>query len=268
MTLSLDHIVIAVADLDATFADYAKLGFTVIRGGEHANGITHNVLVVFQDGAYLELIAWKRPDPGMRWSDVFQASGEGFVDHALLPDDIAAVVSGAQSRGLDIEDPQPGGRNRPDGERLEWQTARSPGSDVPFLCGDVTPRRLRVQEGDVRHHPNGVTGVAAITIAVRDIEASLARYAALLGGDAGTVEHGQVGGAPARTATLRLGNGTLVTLASPVSTDGALASSLAWRGEGPFAVTFKGTGAGDLDPALTHGARMSTTRGAERATTA
>ena len=47
----------------------AALGFTVIRGGEHANGITHNVLVVFEDGAYLELIAWKKPDPGMRWSD-------------------------------------------------------------------------------------------------------------------------------------------------------------------------------------------------------
>ena len=259
MTLALDHIVIAVADLDAAHADYTKLGFTVIRGGEHANGITHNVLVVFQDGAYLELIAWKRPGPGMRWSDVYQASGEGFVDHALLPDDIAAVVSGAQSRGLDIEDPQPGGRNRPDGERLEWKTARSPGSDVPFLCGDVTPRRLRVQEGDVRRHPNGVTGVAEITIAVRDVAASLDRYAALLGAKVGAVEDAQVGGAPARTATLQLGNGTLVTLACPTSANGALAASLAGRGEGPFAVVFKGAGAADLDPALTHGARMGIT---------
>lgn len=259
MTLALDHIVIAVADLDAAYADYAKLGFTVIRGGEHANGITHNVLVVFQDGAYLELIAWKRPDPGMRWSDVYQASGEGFVDYALLPDDIAAVVSGAQSRGLDIEDPRPGGRNRPDGERLEWKTARSPGSDVPFLCGDVTPRRLRVQEGDVRRHRNGVTGIAAITVAVRDVDASLSRNAALIGPGSGAVEHGEVGGAPARTATLRLGNGTLVTLASPASPEGALAASLAARGQGPFAVAFRGTGAADLDPALTHGARMTVT---------
>lgn len=259
MTLALDHIVIAVADLDAAHADYTKLGFTVIRGGEHANGITHNVLVVFQDGAYLELIAWKRPDPGMRWSDVYQSAGEGFVDYALLPDDIAAVVSGAQSRGLDMEDPQPGGRNRPDGERLEWKTARSPGSDVPFLCGDVTPRRLRVQEGDVRHHPNGVVGVAEITIAVRDLAASLTRNAALIGPGSGAVENADVGGAPARIAILRLGNGTRVTLASPTVSDGALAASLAVRGQGPFAVTFKGTGAADLDPALTHGARMSVT---------
>jgi hypothetical protein len=33
------------------FADYSRLGFTVIRGGEHQNGVTHNVLVVLEDGA-------------------------------------------------------------------------------------------------------------------------------------------------------------------------------------------------------------------------
>ena len=257
MSLALDHIVIAVADLDAAFADYRKLGFTVLRGGEHANGITHNVLVILEDGAYLELIAWKRPDPGNRWSEVFQRAGEGFVDYALLPGDIGAVVSAAQKRGLDMADPMPGGRNRPDGERLEWQTARSPQSDVPFLCGDVTPRRLRVQEGDVRRHPNGITGVAALKVAVQDLDASLTRNAALLGAD-GKVETGNatVAGAPARTAVLTLGNGTRVTLASPTGT-GALADHLSARGEGPFSVAFRGPAKAELDAALTHGARMS-----------
>lgn len=259
MSLALDHVVIAVTDLDAAFADYTALGFQVIRGGEHADGASANVLVVFEDGAYLELIAFMRPRTENRWSDVLAGAGEGFVDHALLPTEIGREVAAAQARGLDISDPIPGGRLRPDGERLDWQTARSPGSDVPFLCGDVTPRRLRVQEGEVRRHPNGVTGVAAITIAVRDLDTSLARYAALLGEEAGAIASAQVGGAPARTATLRLGNGTLVTLASPASPEGALAASLAGRGQGPFAVAFRGTAAADLDPALTHGARMTVT---------
>ncbi|MGA0593856.1 VOC family protein [Enterovirga sp. CN4-39] len=259
MSLALDHIVIAVADLDAAFNDYTKLGFTVIRGGEHANGITHNVLVVFQDGAYLELIGWKKPEPGNRWSDIFHTHGEGFVDHALLPDDIAGIVSRAQSRGLDIADPIDGGRNRPDGQRLEWQTARSPKPDVPFLCGDVTPRAGRVQEGEVRVHPNGVTGVASLTIAVNDADVSAKRYAALLGGDVPKVEEGVVGDAPARTASFRLANGTRVTLASPVGAEGELAKALAERGEGPFAAVFAATGgaARELDPVLTHGARLS-----------
>ncbi|WP_407529793.1 VOC family protein [Methylobacterium oryzisoli] len=259
MPLTLDHVVIAVADLDRAFADYAALGFTVIRGGEHQNGITHNVLVVMQDGSYLELIAFKRPDPRNRWSEVYHRAGEGFLDHALLPGAIEADVAAAQARGLDIADPVPGGRHRPDGARLDWKTARAPGSDVPFLCGDVTPRALRVQEGDVRRHANGVTGIARLTVAVRDIEASRARYAALLGTSADApIRDAEVAGTPARTAMLPLGGGTTVTLASPVGAEGALARALAERGEGPFAVVFRtARAAGDLDVGLSHGARLS-----------
>lgn len=256
MPLSLDHIVIAVADLDSAYSDFGKLGFTVLRGGEHANGITHNVLVIFQDGAYLELIAWKRPDPDNRWSDVFHRAGAGFVDYALLPDDIASVVAGAQARGLDIEDPVFGGRNRPDGERLEWRTARSPGSDVPFLCGDVTPRGLRVQEGEVRRHPNGVSGVAELVVAVRDLDASLHRNAALLPDVIPESGQASVSGSPARTAAFTLGNNTRVTLASPIGS-GALADHISARGEGPFSVALRGEQSRELDAALTHGARFT-----------
>lgn len=261
--LTLDHLVIAVADLDAAFADYASLGFTVIRGGEHQDGITHNVLVVLEDGAYLELIAFRKPAPGNRWSEVYHRAGEGFLDHALLPGDIDADVAAAQRRGLDIADPVPGGRFRPDGARLDWKTARAPGSDVPFLCGDVTPRSLRVQEGDVRRHANGVTGIRSLTVAVRDVAASRARYGALLGtgADAPVVE-AEILGEPARAVTLPLGPATTVTLASPAGAGGALSEALAARGEGPVAAVFRaGRDAGDLDPRLTHGARLAIAAG-------
>ncbi len=264
MPLTLDHLVIAVADLDAAFADYASLGFTVIRGGEHQNGITHNVLVVLEDGAYLELIAFRKPEPGNRWSDVYHRAGEGFLDHALLPGDIDADVAAAQGRGLDIEDPVPGGRFRPDGARLDWKTARAPGSDVPFLCGDVTPRGLRVQEGDVRRHANGVTGIRSLTVAVRDVASSRARYAALIGtgADAPIVEaeivEAEILGEPARAVTLPLGPATTVTLASPAGSGGALSEALAARGEGPVAAVFTaGQDVGTLDRRLTHGARLA-----------
>ena len=120
-----------------------------------------------------------------------------------------------------------------------------------------------MQEGDVRHHANGVTGVAAMTIAVRDIEASLKRYGALLGsGEAGPIGSGTVRGAPARTAILTLGNGTVVTLASPSGSGGDLAAHLEARGQGPFEVAFRSpTPKGDLDAALTHGARLSIVSG-------
>ncbi len=259
MTLSLDHIVIAVQDLDAATADYAALGFTVIRGGEHADGVTGNVLVVFQDGSYLELIRFNRPEPGRRWSDVYHSAGEGFLDHALLPTDIAADVAAAQGRGLDIESPIPGGRIRPDGERLEWKTARSPSPDVPFLCGDVSPRRLRVQEGDaVRTQPNGVTGVASLVVAVRDVAESARRYAALLGAPEPAIADRDVGGSAARVAEFTLGgSGTRIVLAQPVDGASELGGILAERGQGPFSVAFRGPAPAALDRARSHGARLA-----------
>lgn len=53
MIRSIDHIVILVGDLAAAVADYTERGFTVIPGGAHPSGATHNALVAFADGAYL-----------------------------------------------------------------------------------------------------------------------------------------------------------------------------------------------------------------------
>jgi catechol 2,3-dioxygenase-like lactoylglutathione lyase family enzyme len=51
----LDHIPIAVRDLDRAAADYRSLGFALKPGRPHANGIT-NQHVKFRDGTELELI--------------------------------------------------------------------------------------------------------------------------------------------------------------------------------------------------------------------
>lgn len=139
MSLKLDHIVIAVHDLESAIADYAALGFHVLRGGDHPGRTTHNALVVFQDGSYFELIAWRAPSPEERWWQLLQRHGEGIVDFALLPRSTAVTVEEARARGLALEGPVDGGRVRPDGERLRWQIARPATADLPFLCGDLTP---------------------------------------------------------------------------------------------------------------------------------
>jgi catechol 2,3-dioxygenase-like lactoylglutathione lyase family enzyme len=183
--LRLDHVVIAVADLERAVAHYAQAGFTVTPGGRHPGRNTRNALVVFEDGAYLELITYSAPSPDERWWRELDAHGDGLVDFALLPQDLPAVVAQARARGLtDLSGPLPGGRVRPDGERVAWQTARQAQHDLPFLCADITPRALRVPEGEQRRHPNGATGIAQVAVAVADIEASLARYRAFLGEEA------------------------------------------------------------------------------------
>ena len=273
MTLQLDHIVIAVNDLEASIDDYTALGFNVQRGGDHPGRTTHNALVVFADGSYFELIAWKARAPGERWWQVLQRYGEGIVDFALLPQNTAETVKAAARRGLVLDGPLDGGRVRPDGERLRWQTARPPSPDLPFLCGDITPRNLRVPEGDARVHPNGATGVASLSIAVRDLDATLARYRALLG-DPEAAGSARVGGAVtlpggrSRLALIELGNSTLVLSSTrgaqereDLEGEGAdpIGAQLALNGEGPFAVVLRTSLAGaplSPDLARTHGASI------------
>src|SRR5258706_9920850 len=134
MIRSIDHIVILVGDLDAASADYAALGFTVVPGGEHTGGETHNALVAFADDTYLELIAFKRSAPGHRWWR-HVAAGGGLVDFALLPGAIEQDIAAARERGVAYTGPVAGGRLRPDGRQVAWQLGMPPSADMPFLCG-------------------------------------------------------------------------------------------------------------------------------------
>lgn len=57
MTLELDHVVISVRDLSNAVKQFENLGFYVHSGGDH--GPTHNALIPFHNGAYIELISVK-----------------------------------------------------------------------------------------------------------------------------------------------------------------------------------------------------------------
>jgi len=243
MGFVLDHMVIAVADLDAAAADYRVLGFTVYPGGVHHGGVSHNALVVFADGAYFELIAYRQAAPEVRWWQVLSKGGEGFVDFALLPGDTARDVAAARSRGLDLDGPIAGGRLRPDGARLDWQIVRPKTTDLPFWCGDVTPRSLRVPEGEMRSHANGATGIASVTVACRDVAASAARYAALAGPQAVTEDGGG--------ARVTIGE-TVIMLVG----DAAAQEHIGRRGEGPMSLVLRGPAAIVLDIRLSHGAPL------------
>lgn len=149
MDIQIDHVVIAGKNLDEMRAGFTSVGLTPDEGGTHADGQTHNVLIGFEDGSYLELIA---PVPGgtapdHAWSQ-YMNNNAGVCAWAIRSNDIRADVEMFRQRGITVSDPTPGGRNRPDGVRLEWITAQlgdGPlGSVLPFLIQDVTPRELRV----------------------------------------------------------------------------------------------------------------------------
>jgi len=163
MLKMLDHVVYVARDLDAAVDDHRRRGFTVTPGGEHAGGVTHNALVCFADGSYLELVAFRKSDPTHRWWR--HAANGGFADFALLSDDLAQDASALSD--LIVREPAEGGRTRPDGVSVRWRAAflRAP---LPFLIEDLTPRGLRVPGGEAARHVNGVTGVANLVVAARD----------------------------------------------------------------------------------------------------
>jgi catechol 2,3-dioxygenase-like lactoylglutathione lyase family enzyme len=270
MEFRLDHIVIAVADLGTAVEDYRALGFTVQPGGRHPGRTSHNALVVFEDGAYLELIAWEAPGPAERWYNEHARHGDGLMDFALVPEDAARAIEAAKARGLTLDGPIDGGRLRPDGREVKWQTGRQATFDLPFLCADVTPRDLRVPTGEIRRHANGALGVAGLAVAVRDLEASCRRYEALLGpgGDgagSGSIRVGRpvtLPGLGLRIAVVSLQETGLVLMTptgAAMGKDAAIADALgerlARRGEGPCAMTLRTAGGYEarmLDRTLAH----------------
>src|SRR5438270_4098928 len=136
-----DHLVIMLKELEPAILAYRDLGFTVVPGGEHPVG-THNALVAFADGSYLELIAFKRPNDQHRWWGVAQGGG-GFIDFCMATDDLASDIHAFRDAGVKMSDPVPGSRARPDGYKLSWLTASAPNPfmfQAAFLIQDQTPR--------------------------------------------------------------------------------------------------------------------------------
>ena len=183
MLTRLDHLVILVRDLELASADYESLGFTITKGGEHADGLTRNALVPFQDGTYLEIVTFLDPeDPTDNvWGWRRFHPREGLIDYCAASDDLDADVKRLASLGFGVEGPEDGGRRLPDSTNIRWRSARirQEGRIFPFLIEDLTPRELRVPGGSEANHPNGALGVSHLEISAPDRESATTSLAAL-----------------------------------------------------------------------------------------
>ena len=183
MLTRLDHLVILVRDLELASADYERLGFAVTPGGEHADGLTRNALVPFEDGTYLELVSFLDPeDPADNvwgWRGFYPQ--EGLIDYCAASDDLDADLGRLESLGFGVDGPDDGGRRLPDGTQIRWRSARirQEGRIFPFLIEDLTRRELRVPGGTATRHPNGATGISRLHISAFDPEEVAASLAAL-----------------------------------------------------------------------------------------
>jgi len=251
MLLGLDHIVIAVNDLDAAMNDYRRLGFMVVPGGRHPVG-TYNGLIAFADQSYIELISFYRDNPDHRWWSALK-QGEGLVDFCVRTDDLRGDTEKFRRAGVAIDDPVPWSRTRPDGYELKWKLslAREPHRGVaPFLIEDVTPREERVPR-DVEHQ-NGAGGIGAVLIAVDDLPVVRSWYEAVIGSAGNEVACEE----KAKGFAFTIGPHRLELLTGANSA-GPISKWVKTRGPSPFAATLRGNKkAPPMDPALTHGAAL------------
>jgi catechol 2,3-dioxygenase-like lactoylglutathione lyase family enzyme len=251
MLTGIDHVIVAVRELDTAITSYRQAGFTVVPGGEHPGQGTHNALVALGDGSYLELLAFHNENRAHRWYVPWQR-GIGIVDVCLGSNDLDRDVEAYRRAGVTVGDAIDRHRVRPDGRRVEWRLAVPHGlcqRAVPFLIQDVTPRDVRVPAERV--HANGVTGLHAVTIATRDLAITAKWYGAL--GEGQPVVRPDVGGEGLRFAVGQ----HQVDLVAPSTAGSPLHGWLAEHGAGAYMAALRGTAGTGLDATLLHGARLA-----------
>jgi len=135
---SLDHMIFLAADLDTASSKLSSLGFTVLPGGQHADGKTSNILIILQDGVYLEFIAFA--DEAAKAGHWWGTKHEGWIDWCL-----AGTVP-ESTQGYDKA--MTGGRKTTQGKDIQWAVTfpdkELPRGRMPFFCQDITDREDRV----------------------------------------------------------------------------------------------------------------------------
>ncbi len=187
----IDHVLIAVADLEAARRDYTRLGFTLTPRGRHVGWGTANYCAMFPRN-YIELLGVV--DPGADsagLADDLAARGEGAARVALATNDASRAGESLAAAGFEPGPLRELGRalELPEGPvelrfRLVMLPARATAGLPMFLCEHRTPGHLR--QPPWLNHPNGAALLAAATVVVDDPLAAMPLYERLFGPGATT----------------------------------------------------------------------------------
>lgn len=181
--LRIDHVTVAGSTLAPMRAGLEKLGVHVEYGGPHSNRATEMAIASFPDGSYVELIAFQpKADPQAAaahyWTE-YMKSQAGPCAWAVRSPDVAVEADRLRASAVTVSGLNKSGRTRPDGLRLDWQTARvgDEGNGVffPFLIQDLTPRDRRAYPSGKPGNPN-FPGVSKVVVAVKDLDQAIARF--------------------------------------------------------------------------------------------
>ena len=180
VVLELDHASVCGSNLDTLRQAFTDVGLTPDLGGPHGNGITQMAILGFDDASYLELIAPIKPGvtEGSGWAK-YMSEDAVTCAWAVGSNVLLQEADRLKKAGISVTTPQRGSRKRPDGMSIEWMTADvgsgTPGSTLPFIIEDQTPRAWRVQtSASVQGAP--VSGIEHVVLGVNNLDASIAMF--------------------------------------------------------------------------------------------
>jgi catechol 2,3-dioxygenase-like lactoylglutathione lyase family enzyme len=182
----IDHIIVAVRDLERARANWTRLGFTPTPRGRHIGQGTANYCIMFGRD-YLELLGFAESDGESERLRRFLARREGPMRVAFAPAGSVEEVAGAmtalglhpgETRALGRQLELPEGTVVPRFSLLSLPAHETPSLDC-FVCGHLTPELVRRPEWLA--HPNGASGVQSLHLIVADTAPLLAFYDRLFG---------------------------------------------------------------------------------------
>lgn len=181
----IDHVLVAVRDLDTARMGWTKLGFTLSPRGTHLGRGSGNYCIMFPHD-YVELFGIVGSERVSPEYTQFLAAGEGPMKLAWATADSEAAVAALSALGLHPEAPRDLGRQLelPEGTVVpRFSIVALKPEETPalssFLCAQLTPELMCRPEW--LEHANGATGLVGITVVVADTAPLHEAYERLFG---------------------------------------------------------------------------------------
>jgi len=188
----IDHVIIAVEDLERARLAWTRLGFTLTPRGRHLQQGTGNYCIMFERD-YLELLGAVDAAQTSGGLDAFLRQGEGLRGLAFATRSGEATAAELARRGLHPTPPRDLARQLelPEGSVLpRFKLTSLPPEEMPalsaFICQHLTPELVRRPQWLA--HPNGVTAIAGVTIMVEATEPLRDAYDRLFGSGVNTTD--------------------------------------------------------------------------------
>jgi hypothetical protein len=186
--IKLDHVLIAVDNLDTAAKEYEGYGFTVVYAGKKNRAL--NALIFLSDGSLIELIGkdrfpkyfnlllmlkiYKLADIMKQRILNFKRIRNGLFNFSLYSSNLAETRWQLKKKNIRVGNIVKLSRKRDDLVKIKWDLVGLYPFDLPFFIGEYSPGRLSDSSQIV--HSNGATAISAVFIKTRSFDKYMRLY--------------------------------------------------------------------------------------------